>query len=424
MRSSRTAGITLPIESLPGRYGIGDLGSVAHEFVDFLEAAGQSWWHIPSIGPTSALSKSSHALSIDAGNPYILCLDRLSKETSLRGFDAVSTPDRQTKNVDATRVTFLFDLAFKEVFRSFDEQQGENKDFVQYCEQERDWLEDFAHFQALRRYYRRQPWWTWPLDIAKRTPRALSDSQKYLKHEITREKFLQFNFDRQWRALRCYAHDRGIGLIGELPLISMNDTVEVWAQPSFFELNSATLLGSNLQSSQENVGGQLSGSKVVQHRWDVHRSNGFSWWVGVIGHAWERFDVLRLGDVFLFPENTGLDMPSARTLTDVACDGDLSALFRALVDNLGKLKAIKGDQGVAISGDLNGHRLLEDSWAGDGDIALASMPHILRHFGNDATENSDEGSYVQYWRIDVAAFNKTTSQQLAQLTSLTHRTSR
>lgn len=290
----RSSGILMPIFSLPSPYGIGTLGKAARDFVDFLKEARQSWWQILPVGPTSYGDSPYQSPSTHAGNPYLIDLDLLKEDKLLEQAEI----DGMFWGNDPSRVDYgalyqnRFDLLKKAKNRGWERDAEEIKAF---SEANAYWLADYALFMALKRHFDMKPWLEWEdEDIRLRKPEAMAKYQKELADDISLFTYIQFLFFKQWNALREYAHERGVGIIGDMPIYVALDSVDVWASPENFQLdekgNPCEVAG--VPPDYFTAEGQLWGNPI--YNYEGMKENGYEWWVKRIEGASKLYDVIRI----------------------------------------------------------------------------------------------------------------------------------
>lgn len=232
----RGAGILLPVTALPSPYGIGTLGKEAYEFVDFLKDAGQSFWQVLPVGPTSYGDSPYQSFSAFAGNPYMIDLDALIEEGIL---DRGTANDRFWGN-DPGRVAYdvMFQNRFPVLRAAFEGSHlEEDEDYRAFCADQAFWLEDYSLYMACKTHFGNQEWPLWEKDIKFRTPEAVAEYSQLLKEDMEFWKFCQYKFYGQWEKLRRYANERGISLIGDVPIYMALDSADVWVHPDLFQLD-------------------------------------------------------------------------------------------------------------------------------------------------------------------------------------------
>ncbi len=287
----RQSGILMHITSLPGPYGIGTMGKPAFDFVDFLASAGQSLWQILPLSPTGFGDSPYQSCSAYAGNHYLIDLHILVRQGLLteEEISAVSWSDRETQ-VD-------YGLLYQNRLRVLKLAYGRFQDGSQldaYCRDNSDWLADFALYMAIKDDRGGEPWYQWPEKLKLRDPDALWQIRQQFKEEIRFYSFLQYLFDRQWQALRQYAHEKGISIIGDVPIYVPLDSADVWSAPELFQLDekSNPKAVAGVPPDGFSADGQLWGNPL--YCWEVHQKENYGWWIRRLRSAGQRYDVVRL----------------------------------------------------------------------------------------------------------------------------------
>ena len=280
------------ISSLPSPYGIGTLGKAAYDFADFLHRAGQRYWQILPIGPTSYGDSPYQSFSTCAGNPYFIDLDLLEQDGLLtrEEIDAVDW------GTDAGRVDYgfqysvRFDLLYNAYLRGRDRDADALREF---CDAN-PWVEEYALYMALKRSNSMQSWEHWPEEIRLRRPGAADTYATVLAEDTNFFIYLQFLFFRQWNRLRDYVHGLGIRIIGDLPIYVPYDSCDVWANPRLFQLDEGGLPTgvAGVPPDYFSEDGQLWGNPL--YNWDAMRADGYRWWMQRIAAAGRLFDVIRI----------------------------------------------------------------------------------------------------------------------------------
>ena len=286
----RSSGILMHITSLPGKYGVGTMGAEAFAFVDFLKKAGQSKWQLLPLTPTGYGDSPYQSCSTFAGNPYLIDLPTLVEEGLLtrEEIDSVTWCARED------RVDFGIQYNNKNrVLRLAYNRFAGGGEFERFCVENGSWLPDFALFMALKDATGKS-WYDWEDGLKFRDPDAIWNARNKLKDEIRFYSFVQYVFSRQWNALRGYAKDAGISIIGDVPIYVPYDSVEVWASPELFQLD-ATLRPTDVAGVPPDAftaDGQLWGNPL--YRWDEMRRDGYSWWLRRLAAAGKWYDTVRL----------------------------------------------------------------------------------------------------------------------------------
>ncbi len=294
MTFKRSSGILLHPSSLPGPYGIGDLGPQAFRFVDWLASTGCKLWQVLPLGPTGYGDSPYQCFSAFAGNPYLLSPDELFAD----GLVAQSDLD-EMKDLPASRVNFgllipkkldLLQKAFSS-FHSAPEHLREAFDY--FCAENAAWLDDFALFMALKEANGGGAWNGWPEAQRSRKKTALVKARKELGESIQRYSFYQFLFFRQWNRIRAYARERGIQIIGDIPIFVAYDSADVWSHPELFFLdkegNPTVVAG--VPPDTFSATGQLWGNPL--YNWEAHKQENYAWWLTRVRGSLQLMDILR-----------------------------------------------------------------------------------------------------------------------------------
>lgn len=270
----RASGILLPVSALPSKYGIGAFSKEAYEFVDMLKEAGQSYWQILPLGPTSYGDSPYQSFSTFAGNPYFIDLETLIKEGVLTEEECQNCDFGQDPgSVDYGKIyQERFGLLRKAYERS---EIYKNSDFLKFVQENGFWLEDYALFMAVKNCFGGEPWNRWAEDIRLRWGFALDYYREKYYFEIEFYKYLQFKFLEQWKKLKSYANEKGIRIIGDLPIYVAFDSSDAWANPWLFQFDGENMptavAGCPPDAFSET--GQLWGNPL--YRWEYHRNTGF-----------------------------------------------------------------------------------------------------------------------------------------------------
>ncbi len=287
----RKSGILMHITSLPSPYGIGSMGKNAYEFVDFLCEAGQSYWQVLPLNPTGFGDSPYQSFSTFAGNHYLIDLDILIREGLLEREEVESVAWSRAED----RVDFgcMYENRCK-ILRLAYERFQPNEAYRQFVAENADWLEDYALFMALKEKYHGASWQKWSVSLMLRMPVMLFSYKEQLKDTIEFHCFLQYTFFQQWTALRSYANEKGIQIIGDVPIYVPLDSVDVWSNRSLFLLNAngypTAVAGCPPDSFTAD--GQLWGNPLYD--WDVMKKTGFAWWIRRLSAAAKMYDVVRL----------------------------------------------------------------------------------------------------------------------------------
>ncbi len=289
----RSSGILLHISSLPSAYGIGTLGKAAYDFADFLHDAGQHYWQLLPLGPTSLGDSPYQSFSTFAGNPYFIDLELLVKDGLLTQADL----DAEDWGDDARHVDYgkIYDARFRVLKKAFDAGFARDRAAVERFGAQNAWLANYALYMALKRHFGMRSWLDWPdADIRLRRPQALAHYTQLLQEDIRFFSYLQYLFFQQWEALRSYIHSRGLRIIGDLPIYVAMDSADVWAEPEFFQLGAdhTPTEVSGVPPDYFSADGQLWGNPLYDY--DRMAADGFGWWIRRVEGASRLFDVIRI----------------------------------------------------------------------------------------------------------------------------------
>ncbi|MBU0640984.1 MAG: 4-alpha-glucanotransferase [Planctomycetes bacterium] len=382
--SERACGVLLHPTSLPGPHGSGDLGPQAYRFVDFLAAAGQRWWQMLPNHPPGPGNSPYSSYSALAGSPLLISLDKLAEDGLLDADDIGPTARGLRRDRVAYEAVARFRMeCLRRASERFAARGGFRRAaFRHFCETKRPWLADYACYCALKRAHRGQPWTGWQRDLRLRRTAALRQACEQLRHEIEFEQFVQFQFHRQWAALRSYAHAHGVGLIGDVPIFVAHDSSDVWTHRALFQLDAdgRPTVVSGCPPDAFNRNGQLWGHP--HYRWARHRQTGFDWWLARFRRAFEQFDAVRI-DHFLGFYRCWAVPARARTARHgrwVRTPG--KALFQALRRKLGRVEILAEDLGAVTPQalalrdrfDFPGLRVLQFAF-GDDEGCRYHQPH-------------------------------------------------
>jgi 4-alpha-glucanotransferase len=279
MVRKRKSGVLLHPTSLPGEGGIGSFGDQARRFVDFLHKAGQSLWQILPLGPTAYGNSPYSCYSAFAGNPLLINLEAIAEDGDILLQDLTTATFNQDR-VDYPAVEeHKSDLLKGAATRFFaTATQRRKEDFWHFCDAT-FWLHDYALFMALKEHFQGKSWNEWPEPILKREPEAIASWSKTLGTLIGEQKYLQWQFSRQWRKLKTYANAQGISIVGDMPIFVAFDSVDVWANPHLFHLDEDGVpsVVAGVPPDYFSKTGQLWGNPLYD--WDRIASDGFGWWV-------------------------------------------------------------------------------------------------------------------------------------------------
>lgn len=410
MSRSRTSGILLHPTSLPGAFGIGTLGDEAHRFAEWLAGAGQRLWQVLPLGPTGYGDSPYQCFSAFGGNPLLIDLPALAAEGLLAPDELAAAPPFGDGRVDyGAVIAFKLPLLGRAAERFWQSAPpSEREAYAAFGRLHADWLDDLAHFLALKTAHGGQPWTAWDRGLAAREPGALARSRAELAADIESRKLTQFLFFRQWQALRDRCRALDVELMGDVPIFVAHDSADVWARPDLFELDAsgAPRVQAGVPPDYFSETGQLWGNPI--YRWGAMAREGFAWWTARLRSAFELFDRVRL-DHFrgfeAFWEVPGGD-ETAEDGRWVKGPGPL--LFDALVRSLGPLPIVAENLGV-ITPEVEalrerygfpGMAVLQFAFASD-PRENTFVPHNLTRDLVVYTGTHDNDTTVGWWTAGV-----------------------
>ena len=340
----RSAGILMPISSLPSPCGIGTLGAAAREFVDFLAAGGQSCWQILPICPTSYGDSPYQSFSSYAGNPYFIDLDTLADQGLLQR----SEYQELDWGDDPTRVDYalLYQRRYPVLRRAARRLlAAPPADFAPFLADNGVWLEDYALFMALKDKFGGVSWFQWPEELRRRDPAALKAAEQELSQDISFWKAVQYLFFAQWRSLKEYANQKGVSIIGDLPIYVAGDSADVWANPGQFQLDE-NLMPTEVSGCPPDgfaADGQLWGNPLFD--WERMKRDGYQWWLRRIAFQLKIYDVLRIDHFRAFDAYYAIPYGDDTARNGRWRPGPGMDFFRAVNEKLGRQNIIAEDLG-------------------------------------------------------------------------------
>jgi 4-alpha-glucanotransferase len=382
MIDKRASGVLLHVISLPSKYGIGDLGPEAYRFADFLVQAKQSYWQVLPLTPPMPCPPYSpyNGLSAFAGNTLLISPELLHRQDLLTRKDIQDRPALSAARVDYPSVisykTKLLDIAFAH-FKTI----SKKADFELFCLKNKDWLDAFATFVALRRSFQSRSWCVWPAKLRGRKQDALKSVKLQLRDAIDREKLLQYLFFKQWFSLKCYCNKRGIQIMGDIPFYVSYDSADVWAHPEIFKLTDTKRprVVAGVPPDYFSRTGQLWGSPVYD--WKSLGKTGYHWWIQRIRHNLTLFDVVRLDHFRAFVACWQIPAGNKTAKDGKWVKGPGEKFFNTLLKHFRSRRFIAEDLG-SITEDVRAiiekfqlHSMKVLQFAFDGDSA--ANPHCL-----------------------------------------------
>ncbi len=298
MKLRRSSGILLHPTSLPGRFGVGDLGGEAYRFVDWLASAGQTYWQIMPLGPTGYGDSPYSSFSAFAGNTNLVSPEKLVESGLLAPSDIAEAPDLPAERVDYGKVIEykrgLLEKAFRNFTRKLKEDESLRRDYEGFEGFASVWLDDWALFAALKDEYAGEPWNTWAAGLARREPAAVESARQSKASRVEAHKFAQYVFFQQWLKLKRYANERGVRVVGDMPIFVAHNSADVWSRPELFKLkeDGRPSVVAGVPPDAFSATGQLWGNPIYD--WERMRADKFAWWVARVRETFKIVDVVRL----------------------------------------------------------------------------------------------------------------------------------
>jgi len=383
MTNERASGILLHPTSLPGKYGIGSLGKAACEFIDFLVRAKQQFWQMLPLGPTGYADSPYQCFSSHAGNPNLIDLDILVKSRLLQADDLEDYPHFSNKKVEYEGIQQTRLPLLRKAFHTFMTyaDSTEKLAYRNFLKEQSKWINDYALFMAIKANRNQNPWYQWENPLKKREPEAINAIQALLHEEVDFHKFLQFLFFKQWIAVKEYAFNHKIRIIGDIPLYVALDSADAWANPEIFEFdeNLDPIRVGGVPPDYFSETGQLWGNPLF--RWDVLKEQGYRWWIDRIKTNLFLYDIIRIDHFRGFAAYWAVPYGEKTAINGqwITCPG--KEFFDAMRMEFGDLPIIAEDLGV-ITPDVEELR--------DG-FGLPGMK--ILQFAFDSSEAND---YIPY----------------------------
>lgn len=411
-KSERNAGILMHITSLPSPFGIGDLGPEAKAFAKFLYKNKQQFWQLLPLNPTEPEQSYSPYSSISsmAGNTLLISPEVLIKEGLLTNKDLKKLQLPQTTQVNFKGAKEVKDQLFEQAYQKFcsggfDELE---QNFKTFCEEQSSWLSDFALYSVFKQHYENKAWYQWDDQYKKRDEKALSKFSAENQNLIQKEKWLQFLFLKQWKALKDYCNKRSIQLLGDLPFYISYDSVDVWANPEIFSLDkNSNMIGvAGVPPDYFNANGQLWGMPVFN--WKELKKQNYNWWVQRIRKNIELFDIIRLDHFRAFADYWEVPAAEKTAINGEWKTGPGTDLFKVLQQELGELPFVAEDLGeitedvYALRDEYQfpGMKVLQFAFGGD----MPGSPHIPHNYTSNHfayTGTHDNNTSVGWFTKDA-----------------------
>ncbi len=383
MQQNRASGILLHPTSLAGPDGIGDLGPEAFRWIDFLDQSGCQFWQILPLGPTGYGDSPYQCFSAYAGNPYLISATVLLDQGLLRKDELADRPDFPNEKVKYGEVIQWKMSFLKRAYENVQRQARKRlkTDFEAFKEEEKEWLEPFATFMAIKTSHGNVAWNEWAPDLRMRKAKALEAFKKDHAEEINFQAFLQFLFDQQWQAVHQYANEKEIRIIGDIPIFIAYDSADAWANKELFFLDDEGLpeVVAGVPPDYFSETGQLWGNPLYD--WKQHKANHYTWWVKRFKAVLKQVDIVRLDHFRGFEAYWEIPYGNETAVEGRWVKGPGTDFLHAIKEQLGELPIIAEDLGVITpevtamrdTFNLPGMKILQFAFAGDTDDDF--LPH-------------------------------------------------
>ncbi|MGM9533732.1 MAG: 4-alpha-glucanotransferase [Intestinibacter sp.] len=340
----RRNGILLPITSLPSKYGIGSFSKEAYDFIDILEEAGQKIWQILPLGPTGYGDSPYQSFSTFAGNPYFIDLEQLIEEGLLTEEECESCD--WGNNIEYIDYEKIYLSRFKILKKAYNRSNINNSQkFLAYCEKNKWWLDDYALYMSIKDSLGGKSWLEWDEKLKSRDEETLCKYKAMLEEDIIFYKYIQYLFSMQWGKLKSYANEKGISIVGDIPIYVALDSADTWSNQKLFQLdeqkNPIAVAGCPPDSFSED--GQLWGNPLYD--WQYHKSTDYKWWINRIKYSFDLYDIVRIDHFRGFDEYFSIPYGDKTAVGGTWKKGPGIELFKFLNDELGDVEIIAEDLG-------------------------------------------------------------------------------
>lgn len=346
--SKRASGVLLHITSLPGPFGVGDLGPEAYRFAGFLEASGQTWWQMFPIGPTSFSFSPYQSTSAFAGNPLLISLEKLVDQGLLARDDIKLTKPFPQGRAYYSQAARYKELRLQKAFHTFQQSgDAEQSKFEAFCTENEAWLSDYAYFCALKQKHNRLPWNKWPVEWRLHKPALKERVEASLTSVVRYHKFVQYQFFLQWSELKTYCSNKGVGLIGDVPIFVAHDSADVWTHPDLFWLDPEghPTVVAGVPPDYFSKTGQRWGNPL--YRWALLKERGYDWWIDRLRLMFQRFDAVRIDHFIGFQRYWEISAGETTAEKGRWVEGPGADFFEKAYGALGPLELIAEDLGAA-----------------------------------------------------------------------------
>ena len=397
----RNSGILLHISSLPSRFGIGRMGRAAQDFVDFLQMSETAYWQILPLSPTSYGDSPYQSFSVYAGNPYFIDFIQLEEQGLLDHEDYSGI--LWQRNGDTVDYELLYRSNITVLRRAFARfRQKPARGYAAFKKANASWLPDYALFMALKDEHEGAPWYEWETPLAMRDKAALEEAAKRLADETELQCFIQFVFSQQWKALKKYANDHSVKIIGDMPIYVAYDSADVWCSPELFALDAdkRPVEVAGCPPDPFSPTGQLWGNPLYD--WAYHKKTSYRWWINRLRHVSALYDVVRIDHFRGFESYYTIPYGNKDATVGKWRKGPNKALFQAAMRELGDLHIIAEDLGFITPGvrkmlDALGYPGMKVLQFGFSDAANEHLPHNFRTANMVAYTGTHDNETLRGW---------------------------
>lgn len=406
MSAPRLSGLLLSVPSLPSPFGIGDLGPGTYAFVDFLAASEQRVWQVLPLVPVGHGNSPYAGLSTFAGNPLLVSPESLRRAGLLADDDLAAPPSFPPAAVDYAAAEAYKTTLLRRAFARFEARPAllDEPAFFFFCQNQADWLDDYALFMALKEAHDGAAWTAWPRPLVRREPGALEHARRTLAREVRYHQFVQFVFAEQWRALKAYANRHGIRIFGDLPIYVAHDSADVWGHQDLFFLDDdgQPTVVAGVPPDYFSETGQRWGNPL--YRWDRMQQQGFPWWTRRLEAALRQVDILRLDHFRGFGAYWEIPADEETAVRGRWVPAPGAALFETARQRLGKLPVVAENLGIITPDvvalmehfDFPGMAVLQ--FAFDSDTRSGFLPHHYTRNLVAYTGTHDNDTMMGWWK--------------------------